>query len=800
MVSSLLAIEVFNTRDASIVPELEQAVFQECNVQIDTSRSLVLNTDTFGHQAAQSLVQQDSVPCAVAGLFHDMPAQGLSALAAAMQFPVTVNRAFNFRIVSDTFSPYTSQVFPDMGTILQQLIHFLLHKGRTDFIVGLFPLSDTGTQRSGGFQLAFGALNIRHEVASYLTPLVDGGSLANVRAALERVKQTGFRTIVVAMEFVPLELPLLADAAEQQGLLSGEYFWVFSGDIDTAFVFPNNANVTKMLKGAAWLTPAELHFTEPAQDRFLKAWVRSNATQANIANAANPMKQGEAGYFFADSAYFQTFSPDYGNGFMFDATMAAAMGACLARDTNFGDKLGGNITSEAHVLGIRAVDFRGATGRVKFGRSFFDGYGSRLDSTVTWAVYNLIPSLDPFVPIALSEIYANGTWTEVSPFVYADGTTLPPMLLRDVPEQNYLSNVIRGVGLVLMGVVILLALTTVAWVYLHRDHRVLRAAQPPFLYVLALGSTISASTIIPISFDESYGWSEQKLSRACMAIPWLLSLGHIITYGALFSKLWRTNKVLQFSRRKIDVKQVAWPATILAVLALLVLSLWTGLDSFGWRRDEINEITGESIGECHSDYMTAFLAPLVVLMVLPTIMTGVMAWINKDVDGAYSESQWIVTMIVVQMEVIVVAVPTIAILRDVSTDGRYLGLMFLVLAFPMSALGCIMVPKVLAYRESFNLRPVSRRGDHIAKGSVRVSGLNENPYATDSRKEVGDRLGCDSLSTETLTPIVSTDVVEAHTSSGVPPTETPPAQQAPPANSASLGINNAIDQPSASSL
>jgi hypothetical protein len=122
------------------------------------------------------------------------------------------------------------------------------------------------------------------------------------------------------------------------------------------------------------------------------------------------------------------------------------------------------------------------------------------------------------------------------------------------------------------------------------------------------------------------------------------------------------------------------------------------------------------------------------------------------------------------------------------------------LAFPMSALGCIMVPKVLAYRESFNLRPVSRRGDHIAKGSVRVSGLNENPYATDSRKEVGDRLGCDSLSTETLTPIVSTDVVEAHTSSGVPPTETPPAQQAPPANSASLGINNAIDQPSASSL
>jgi hypothetical protein len=527
----------------------------------------------------------------------------------------------------------------------------LIHKGRTDFVVGLFPLTDTGTQWSGGFQLAFGDFNIRHEVVSYITPALDGGivsSTANIRAALQRVKQTGFRTIVVAMEVVFLELPLIADAAEEQGLLSGEYFWVFSGDIETAVLFQNNANVTKMMKGAAWLTPAELHFTESAQDRFLKAWKRSNTTQVKSANAANPIKPGEAGYFFADSSYFQTYRPDYGNGFMFDATMATAMGACLA--ANSGNNIDGSIASEAHLQGIRSVDFGGATGQVKFAR-FADSDGARMNSTVSWAVFNFIPSLDPFVPFALSEIYANGTWTVVTPFVYADGTQLPPKLLRDVPDQNYLNKAIRGVGFALMGVVLLLALMTVVWVYLNREHRVLRAAQPQFLYVLALGSAISASAVIPISFDESYGWSEQQLSRACIAIPWLLALGHIITYGALFSKLWRINKVLQFSRRKIDVKQVAWPATILAVLALLVLSIWTGLDGFEWRREEINEITGESIGECNSDHAAAFLAPLVVLMVVPTIMTAVMAWKTKDVDGAYSESQWIFTMIVVQVSV-----------------------------------------------------------------------------------------------------------------------------------------------------
>jgi hypothetical protein len=341
------------------------------------------------------------------------------------------------------------------------------------------------------------------------------------------------------------------------------------------------------------------------------------------------------------------------------------MGACLAAAANTTNTTGnananefGNThtirdraaTAKSHVLGIRSVDFEGATGRVKFsgggGKT-----GARLESTVSWGVFNLIPSLDPYLPVDLSEIYLNGTWTNVTNFVYADGTTEPPLPLRDEPDQNYVNAVLRGLGLAFMGFLILMALVTVIWVYIHREHRVLRGAQPHFLYILAIGSAISASTLIPVLFNERNGFSEQQLSKACMAIPWLLSLGHIITYGALFSKLWRINKVLQFSRRKIDMKQVAWPSAILAVLALFVLSMWTGLDPFQWEREETNDVTGESIGQCQSDHMGSFLAPLVILMIIPTIMTGYMAWRTKDVDDVYSESSWIFTMIVVQVSV-----------------------------------------------------------------------------------------------------------------------------------------------------
>jgi hypothetical protein len=143
------------------------------------------------------------------------------------------------------------------------------------------------------------------------------------------------------------------------------------------------------------------------------------------------------------------------------------------------------------------------------------------------------------------------------------------------------------------------------------------------------------------------------------------------------------------------------------------------------------------------------------------------------------------------MEVILVAVPTIVILRDVSTDGRYLGLIFLVLAFPMSALVFIMVPKVSAHYEAVNSKTTSKRGN--AKGAVYVSGLNDS-------KTAGARLGSDNLYTETPTPQASIALVETHSSSEVSSTELPQAQEGPPLTSTSFASNNAIVEPSASSL
>lgn len=103
--------------------------------------------------------------------------------------------------------------------------------------------------------------------------------------------------------------------------------------------------------------------------------------------------------------------------------------------------------------------------------------------------------------------------------------------------MNYLSPSIRVVGLVLMSVALGAVFLASCWVYSNRNHTVVIAAQPVLLYALCLGSAMMALTILLSSFDESYGWDQEMLGKACVGGVWLDSLGHMVAFGALFTKV-----------------------------------------------------------------------------------------------------------------------------------------------------------------------------------------------------------------------------------------------------------------------
>jgi hypothetical protein len=153
----------------------------------------------------------------------------------------------------------------------------------------------------------------------------------------------------------------------------------------------------------------------------------------------------------------------------------------------------------------------------------------------------LPPSLDHRYTRHLTAIY-DGTedkWTKVKgeDFLFFDGTTSEPQPLHETTDFNFLSPAIQIVGFSFVGLSLFIAVTAALWVYVRRNERIVTASQPQFLYLLCFGAALQAVSLVFFSFDESYGWTQSQLDKACSAVPWFFVLGYLIQYCAIFSKV-----------------------------------------------------------------------------------------------------------------------------------------------------------------------------------------------------------------------------------------------------------------------
>eukprot|EP00592_Proboscia_alata_P007199 CAMPEP_0194360276 /NCGR_PEP_ID=MMETSP0174-20130528/7573_1 /TAXON_ID=216777 /ORGANISM="Proboscia alata, Strain PI-D3" /LENGTH=890 /DNA_ID=CAMNT_0039131661 /DNA_START=106 /DNA_END=2775 /DNA_ORIENTATION=- len=341
-------------------------------------------------------------------------------------------------------------------------------------------------------------------------------------------------------------------------------------------------------------------------------------------------------------------------------------------------------TGNMHLNGILSTTFFGASGKVIFGEKtgFVFNIRNRPRDSITYGLYNVYEHLGGEEAAELSfhltdivqnvSIDYNEIWTSFESFIYYDGTTSPPVLLRGPPEQNYLSSSVRAGGLSLMAFSIFLSAASMVFVFLYRNSNTIKASQPIFLYCLAFGSALMSCGIFTLSFDESHGWNELALSHACMSTPWLLVLGFIIIYSGLFSKLWRINKILQYSQKKVEVKHVAGPFAALTLSVVVVLTCWTILDHYSWVRKETNIETGETYGRCASKNTLAYTTPIGLLMSISVIMTFFMSWKTKDIVSKFSESSWIFYTIFLQVQIYIFGIPILIVLDKASANATYL--------------------------------------------------------------------------------------------------------------------------------
>lgn len=229
----------------------------------------------------------------------------------------------------------------------------------------------------------------------------------------------------------------------------------------------------------------------------------------------------------------------------YDAAMAIGIAACEA---------GRDFFSAADLFKtVARVDFNGASGHVKFNNMT----GTRLVSQVHFTVQNLLSHPDPdndevihleSIESAVVDLsLLNKAPVEiVAPFVYADNTTKQPLALPPLEvDLHLIPNWALGIGLGFCGIVMAMSIAWGIWTVFNRKQRTVRASQPFFLVMLSIGTFLMASSIIPTSFQEPM--RIEALNAGCMLFPWLVCIGFVTAFSALFTKNGRINAVSSYS-------------------------------------------------------------------------------------------------------------------------------------------------------------------------------------------------------------------------------------------------------------
>jgi 7 transmembrane sweet-taste receptor of 3 GCPR len=215
------------------------------------------------------------------------------------------------------------------------------------------------------------------------------------------------------------------------------------------------------------------------------------------------------------------------------------------------------------LAGMLESKFHGASGTIDFGNEV----GKERDAeTIVVGLYNVRPG--NITSSGKQSFYAtlvysnnNSEWEQIKDeaIIYRDGTAVAPTINREFVEENFLPKGVRVIGLLLMAIAWLLALSALAALHVFTKDPVVQRAQPFFLKMLCYGSVLTSSAIFTLSWDEGAGWSDRQLDIACAMTPWFFFVGNILTFCALFTKLWRVDQVLQFRRRAVTVSNVMKP-------------------------------------------------------------------------------------------------------------------------------------------------------------------------------------------------------------------------------------------------
>ncbi|CAB9515608.1 acid type B receptor subunit 2 [Seminavis robusta] len=239
----------------------------------------------------------------------------------------------------------------------------------------------------------------------------------------------------------------------------------------------------------------------------------------------------------------------------------------------------------------------------------------------------------------------------------------------EVPENvNSLSSGMVWAAYIMFILNVFTIMLCAVWLYWKRTTPQVLVSQPSFLCLVLAGCLISSSTILAMAQEDT----GEGPVPACMAIPWLYSVGFCITFGTLFAKIRRVFFIFRNATSTFGNKHLVsvWEtlAVIGAVLAVdvFILILWTALDPLQWQREVLTEdifgVPLESIGYCTAEHWAIWAGLIATLHLLLMAVACFMCYAARNIPTRFAEGKYISIAMISNLQIFVVGVPILVII------------------------------------------------------------------------------------------------------------------------------------------
>ncbi|CAB9505757.1 Gamma-aminobutyric acid (GABA) B receptor [Seminavis robusta] len=656
------------------------------------------HTHTMTSPEAQPQAEEDwQMPFGIVGSVYSSVTLPITAFGQGFSLPQTSGGAISGALES---APFFSRTIPTSVADARAVMAYYHSQGVSH--IGCIHVKDAwGNYFNTDLQIEAKKLGISIVSFSY-----DLNNRESILSALEQLKDTGRRHIFAIM----FDWKAILEVALDLDIIGNpDYAWIGAAMIDWTspqLQFnrhnPKEQRLAQALNGVGSLV-VDGGSNTTAFHSVMREFANNPALQQEYIQSYPPEEQ----HMF-DNFTFTTPPIDQYQNLFYDATYSLAIAACQTPGLFSGEDLYQTLIN---------LKFEGVTGPIEFDNIT----GTRKPHTTRIRLDNVFwseeRSDDNYIRFEsrLAAMATQGTLEHYHPWIYNDNTTnIPPSLPPFDHDYNMMPLAVQVIGWLLGGFVICLSLIMIGWTWKNRKIYVVRAGQPQFLSQLCVGTLLMALAVIPMSAQGKH--SNPRLDMACMTSPWLICLGFVIAFSALFSKTWRLNQLMKsgmsMKRITVEAKDVLWPFVGLVTINVAMLLGWSIASPLRYTRVEASNNVDEygraleSYGRCQSQDTTYayFLIPMLLFDLLAVLGATYQSYVARNLPTTLSESSYLALGMASLLESLLLGGPIYFTVVDNPTASYLVGSALLCI-ISLTILLPVFLPKYLHRKQSGSGRP-----------------------------------------------------------------------------------------------